>query len=287
MLGQLPGFVSTGEFALLGPHCIVDNRLCGCGRRFRECPYWQAVGREAFGGWDGSEATELTTLYRQVARQRYIPMIVAPWLSQNFTRRKRRYQVLLGKLYSAVARVSGAEIVVDCSKSPAYALVLRGCPGVDLRIINLVRDSRGVAYSNSKQGVMRDSVDRVVPRTRFSAPNITLVWIVYQLLFDCIRVTGIPVTAARYEDVVRAPRESLLRLAAFAGRPPELHDLDFITPPAVDMREDHTSVGNDSRLTQGTLTLREDDAWRTRLPAQSRRIVTLMSWPLLKRWRYV
>jgi hypothetical protein len=53
------------------------------------------------------------------------------------------------------------------------------------------------------------------------------------------------------------------------------------------MHEDHTAVGNDSRLDQGTITLREDDAWRTKLPAQDRKLVTLMSWPLLKRWRYV
>jgi hypothetical protein len=91
----------------------------------------------------------------------------------------------------------------------------------------------------------------------------------------------------RYEDIVRAPRQRLERIAAFAGRPAGAHDLDFITPPTVHMHEDHTAVGNDSRLVQGTIRLREDDEWRTKLPAQSRKLVTVMSWLLLKRWRYV
>jgi Sulfotransferase family len=287
MLGQLPGFVSTGELGLITTHSITENRLCGCGRRFRECPYWHAVGEAAFGGWDGADAAELVTLHPQVTRQRYIPLLVFPSLSPGFARRLRRYQSLLARLYAAINSVSGAEIVVDSTKAPAYALVLRGIPGVDLRILDLVRDSRGTAYSSSKQQVMKDSVDRVVPKHRYAAPIITMRWIVYHLIFDCIRIAGLPGITVRYEDVVRSPQQLLRQIAAFAGRPVCDHDLDFILPPTVHMREDHTAVGNDSRLDQGTITLREDDAWRTKLPAQSRKLVTVMSWPLLKRWRYV
>lgn len=287
MLGQVPGFVSTGELGLITTHSITENRLCGCGRRFRECPYWRAVGEAAFGGWDGADAAELVTLHPQVTRQRYIPLLVFPSLSPGFAGKLRRYQSLLARLYAAISSVSGAEIVVDSTKAPAYALVLRGIPGVDLRILDLVRDSRGTAYSSSKQQVMKDSVDRVVPKHRYAAPIITMRWIVYHLIFDCIRIAGLPGITVRYEDVVRSPQQMLRQIAAFAGRPVRDHDLDFIAPPSVHMREDHTAVGNDSRLDQGTITLREDDAWRTQLPARSRKLVTLMSWPLLKRWRYV
>ena len=134
---------------------------------------------------------------------------------------------------------------------------------------------------------MKDSIDRVVPKHRYTAPVITLRWIVYHLIFDCIRIAGIPGIVERYEDFVRSPRQRLRTDRSLRGHPVGAHDLDFITPPTVHMREDHTAVGNDSRLDQGTITLREDDAWRTKLPAQSRKLVTLMSWPLLKRWRYV
>ena len=126
-----------------------------------------------------------------------------------------------------------------------------------------MRDSRAVAYSVSKQGVMKDSVDRVVPKDRFSAPFMTLVWIVYHLAFDCIRVVGTPGITARYEDVVRSPKQGLRRIAAFAGYPPSEHDLDFVALPNVRLNEDHTGAGSDSRLIQGTIKLREDDAWRT------------------------
>jgi Sulfotransferase family len=287
MLGQIPGFVSTGELALIPTHCITENRLCGCGRRFRECPFWRAVGQSAFGGWEGPDAAEMVKLHPQVTRQRHIPFLILPFLSPRFSRKLRSYRGLLAQLYAAVSLVSGAEIIVDSSKAPAYALVLRGVPGTDLRILDLVRDSRGVAYSCSKKHVKKDSVDRQVQEERFSAPLITLVWALYHVTFECMRIAGLPELMTRYEDVVRTPKESLRRIAAFAGRATGEHDLDFITPPFVHINEDHTAVGNDSRLDQGTITLREDDAWRTKLPDPSRRLVTLMSWPFLKRWHYV
>ncbi|HVC41992.1 MAG TPA: hypothetical protein VND54_08465 [Candidatus Saccharimonadales bacterium] len=287
MLGQLPGYVSTGELGLITTHCITANRLCGCGRRFLDCPFWQGVGEAAFGGWGVGDVAELVRLHPQVSRHRYLPLLIFPWLSPRFARRLRRYRSLLARLYEGVSTASGEGIVVDSTKAPAYALVLRGLPGVDLRIVDLVRDSRGTAYSSSKQQVMKDSVDRVVTKHRYPAGVITLRWIAYHLIFDCLRLAGIPGLTVRYEDVVRSPRRSLERITAFAGKAAGATDLGFIEAPTVHMREDHTTAGNDSRLVPGDVTLREDDAWRTMLPARSRKLVTLMSWPLLKRWRYV
>jgi hypothetical protein len=287
MLGQLTGYVSTGELGLITTHSLTDNRLCGCGRRFLDCPFWHAVGEAVFGGWDAAEVAELVKLHPQVSRHRYLPLLVAPWLSPRFARKLRRYRSLLARLYEGVSAVSGADIVVDSTKAPAYALVLRGVPGVDLRIVDLVRDSRGTAYSSSKRQVMKDSVDRVVNKHRYPATVITLRWIVYHLIFECLRIAGIPEITTRYEDVVRAPHQSLRRISAFAGKIASSKDLEFIEPPTLHMREDHTVAGNDSRLNQYTITLREDDAWRTMLAARSRKLVTLMSWPLLKRWHYL
>ena len=113
LLGQLPGFVPTGELALITINCIGANRLCGCGRRFRDCPYWQAVGEAAFGGWDCADVGEMVTLHPQVTRQRHIPLLIFPGLSPGFDRKLRRYRALLRRLYAAVSSVSGAEVVVE------------------------------------------------------------------------------------------------------------------------------------------------------------------------------
>jgi hypothetical protein len=286
MLGQIPGILSTGEFGLLTTHSLVENRLCGCGLRFMDCPFWQAVGQEAFGGWDTAEAKEVVALHPQLTRQRHLPLLFVPALSPSFSRKLRRYRQLLSRMYEALHTVSGDEVVVDSTKAPAYALVLRGVPGLELHILQLVRDSRGTAYSATKRQIMRDSVDRVVYKHHYAPAVITLRWDIYHLLFDVMRVLGASRLVARYEDVVHEPRKALTRIAAFAGRPVRDGDLDFISPTAVELHVDHTAVGNDMRFAHGAIAMREDDAWRASLPRSSRRAVTLLSWPLLKRWRY-
>ena len=48
---------------------------------------------------------------------------------------------------AALSQVTGAVAFVDTSKTPAYARKLSEVPGVDLYVLNLVRDPRAVACS--------------------------------------------------------------------------------------------------------------------------------------------
>ncbi|MGH7776644.1 MAG: sulfotransferase family protein [Candidatus Dormibacterales bacterium] len=286
MLGQVPGVLSTGEFGLMTTHSLVENRLCGCGLRFSECGFWQEVGRRAFGGWESDEARELVRLHPTLTRQRQIPLLVVPGLSPAFRRRLERYRELLSRLYAAAAEVGEASVIVDSTKAPAYAFVLRGVPGVDMRTLHLVRDSRGTAFSSSKVQIMQDSVDRVVYKHRYPALVITLRWIAYHLLFDYLAAVDRKTLVSRYEDIVRDPRGSVRRILAFLGREVRDEELAFAEPDSVELRVDHTAVGNDMRFRHGRIALREDDQWKTSFDARSRRTVTVLSWPLLKRWRY-
>src|ERR687892_622891 len=52
MLGQVPDMVSAGEVREIWLRGCVENRPCGCGHAFRDCPFWRAVGERAYGGWN-------------------------------------------------------------------------------------------------------------------------------------------------------------------------------------------------------------------------------------------
>jgi hypothetical protein len=286
MLGQLPGIVSTGEFGLITTHCLTVNRLCGCGKRFHDCEFWSEVGRRAFGGWDTDEALELIALHPRVTRQRHIPFILLSFVTIRFRKDLERYRELLASMYRALAEVGDAEIIVDSTKAPAYAFVLRGVRGIELRTLHLVRDSRGTAYSSSKVQVMKDSVEAVVYKDRVPPAAITLRWMLYHLLFDLLSLVDRRTIDFRYEDVVRDPRGFMRRVLAWLGVDATDADLAFVSPGSVELGVNHTIAGSDMRLDNGRLPLRVDDQWRTALAPASRRLVTVMSWPFLKRWRY-
>jgi sulfotransferase family protein len=283
MLGQLPGYLSTGELGYLTTHGLQQNRLCGCG----DCPFWTRVGQEAFGGWQTGAAQDLVRLYPQVNRHRYVPLLVAPGLGRGFDRQLRVYAGLLGRLYRALGQVGQARVIVDSTIDPSRAFVLRHVPELDLRIMHLVRDSRGTAFSWTKDIVMKDSVDEVVHKG-ISAPRRTAVrWMAYHLLFHGLSALDHRQLLVRYEDVVRTPKTELARIAAYLGEELDEGALGFVKQQAVLLRGDHTAVGNDMRFATGEVSLKVDDQWRRALPAGDRRIVTALTWPFLKRYGYL
>ena len=68
----------------------------------------------------------------------------------------------LERLYRAIAVVGDTRVIVDSSKAPSTAFVLRAMPVLDLRLVHLIRDSRGVAYSWNKKVVRPDTPGRTV-----------------------------------------------------------------------------------------------------------------------------
>jgi hypothetical protein len=287
MLGQLPGYLSTGEIGYISTHGIGQNRRCGCGARFLDCEFWTRVGQEAFGGWQTPEADALGRLYPQVTRHRNIPLLLAPAAHPGFAGRLRRYAGLLARLYQALERVGGAEVIVDSTIDPSRAFVLRHVPGIDLRIVHLVRDSRGTAFSWTKQLVMQDSVDEVVPKGTLPPRRAALHWAEYHLLFHGLSLLDGGQLVVRYEDVVRDPRAQLARIVGYLGDELDEGALGFVQPGAVVLATDHTAVGNDMRFRVGTVAIRVDDQWRRDLPVGDRRTVTALTWPLLKRYGYI
>jgi sulfotransferase family protein len=286
MLGQLPGFLSTGELGYITTHGLQQNRLCGCGARFLDCPFWNRVGQEAFGGWQTREAEALTRLYPEVTRHRYVPLLLTPSLRPSFGDKLAQYVELLARLYQALAAVGQARVIVDSTIDPARAFILRHVPGLDLRIMHLVRDSRGTAFSWTKDLVMKDSVDEVVAKGTFPPRRTAMRWMAYHLLFHGLNVVDHGQLVVRYEDVVRAPKAELAQIAAYLGEELDVQALGFVEQGAVVLATDHTAVGNDMRFATGAVPLKVDEAWRRALTARDRRIVTALTWPLLKRYGY-
>jgi hypothetical protein len=285
ILGQLPGFCSAGEVVFLWQRGLAENQLCGCGAAFSECDFWTRVGKTAFGGWDQVDPAEMVALKHEVDRNRYIPAMVAPRLRPAARAAVDRYTDALSQLYQAIAEVAGARVVIDASKHASTAFLLRRVPALDPRVVHLVRDSRGVAYSWTKE-VRKPEVtegDAFMPVYRPSSSG--LQWLSYNLLFDALGVVG-DTMVLRYEALMSDPRTGLERILAHAGEPATPEAFSFLGDGWVDLGVDHTVAGNPMRFHQGRLDLRLDQAWTTKLPRRDRRVVTAITWPLQLRYGY-
>jgi hypothetical protein len=287
VVGQLPGTCSVGEVVHLWQRGVLDDETCGCGEPFSACRFWTEVGHRAFGGWSPTLAHRMRDLQRRVDRTRHVPLWALPRVPGRRQRERQEYAEVFVRLYRAIAEVSGAPVVIDSSKHSSLAFCLRGAPGLDLRVVHVVRDSRGVAYSWTKEVRRPESDAGEDLMTRYSPSQSCALWTGHNLSFAVLRLLGTPVRLLRYEDFVGSPRRRVGELADFAELPAADRWGGFVDDSTVDLTPSHTVAGNPVRFRSGPLTLRQDDAWRDRLPRRRRLLVTLLTLPLLARYGYL
>jgi Sulfotransferase family len=282
LLGELPGVCALGEVVHLWQRDVRDDERCGCGARFSACRFWRSVGERAFGGWQHVDVERVHALRGAVERTRHIPRLASAAAAPPGV---AEYAARYARVYEAAAEVSGAAVVVDSSKHSALAHVLRWADGVDLRVVHVVRDARGVAYSWTKT-VARPESDGADDMTRYSPGRSALLWNAHNAAFGLLARRGVPVRRIRYEQLLADPRAALRELAAYADIPVADADLRFLGDGHADLGVGHSAAGNPMRFTVGRLPLRRDDAWVRALPRAQRRLVGAVCGPLLRAYGY-
>jgi hypothetical protein len=286
MLGQLEGVWSVGELVHVWERGLKENYHCGCGERFRACPFWRRVGEAAFGGWDAVDVEEVIALKRSVDRNRFAPLLCLPAVWPPYRARLRRYHDLLERLYRAVRLVAGRPLLVDSSKHASHAFLLRRAPGLELRLVHLVRDSRGVAFAWTKR-VRRLEVDSDTLMKTFHPLRMGLRYLGYNLLFHLLALAGAASLRLRYESLVAAPTAELGRVLHHAGRPARDGELGFVGDGWVELGSSHALAGNPMRFRRGRVPLRLDEEWRAKLRPRHRLATVAATWPLLLRYGYL
>lgn len=282
-LGSAPGLCSVGELCWLWSYGLIRDRPCGCGQPFSSCPFWTAVGDHAYDGWHNVEAERASDLRRTLQRNRNVPAL---WRGGgSLADDLAEYGALMEALYDAIRVVSGAPIVVDNSKQVGAALVARSVPGVDLRVIHLIRRSHGVAHSWTKH-VARSDMGGSEMRRR-TPGRTALKWVVDNALFEALGTGGTARLAVRYEDFVDQPGPELSRMLDFLDAPDHPDRLSFVDDLDVTLATDHSVWGNPMRLQTGPVRVRPDHGWRTGMSDRDRRVVTALSMPGLVRHGYV
>ena len=292
LAGQLPGACAVGELVHLWDRGITEGERCGCGAPFGRCPFWEQVGKTAFGGWDHRGEVDpgrIAALRARVDRNRYIPALARRKVQARLRPALQEYTSYYARLYAAIAEASGCELVIDSSKHPSLAHCLRWQDGVELRVLHLVRDSRAVAYSWSRQ-VRRPDTDRESYMTRYSPAMSAAQWNGQNAAFHLLARLDCPVMRLRYEDVAGAPEATVDRIAGFAALP-EPAECSFLGTEDgarwAELDPVHSVSGNPMRFAAGRIPITLDEQWRTDMPPAQRRAVTALTLPLLAGYGYL
>ena len=287
LIGELPGAHAAGEIVHLWSRGALADEHCSCGEPFSGCPFWRKTGEAAFGGWGNVDAARVMALRQRVDRNRFIPLLATPALMRpGFKQALGEYLSYYQRLYTAIGDVTGCRVVVDSSKHPSLAFCLAQSP-LDVRIVHIVRDPRGVAYSWTRR-VGRDVVAGTYMRTQRPART-ALQWAGQNAGMDLLAATGAPMLRVRYEDLVTAPQPVLREIAAFAGLPTDGWP-GFLgsegTRRWADLSVSHSVSGNRMRFRAGRIEISTGNAWAHALPLRTRVPVSALTLPWLARYGY-
>ncbi len=290
ILNNLPDFNFVGEFRHVFCDLYMANYPCGCGKLFRACEFWQSVIEGAFGSFERIDREALASCNFGVPRERFTPMLMLfnRLPSEFFSDKWRRaFAGVMLPLCRAVAQASGKNVIVDSSHEPSQALVLARLPEIQLKILHLVRDSRAVAFSSTRTKLAFDSASARMYLPKKSAVTSALGWSwrnLWAARIARLRRNGIQYARLRYEDLIRAPAEALARTLTQLGFPAQ--DFSFIDGATVKLGSNHAISGNTVKFNSGAVSLRLDDEWRHAMAQRDRRMVTLLTLPLIRHFEY-
>jgi hypothetical protein len=284
LLGQADGCFFAGELRFLAERAWRENRLCGCGRPLLDCDVWSEIiaGLEPRIGVGGRALLEAVP--GRGLRTRSMLKEFLPFPPRTPRRLEQELLPVLEALYQEISRVSGASVIVDSSRSPIYARLLERIPGMQLDVIHLVRDARATAFS-----MKRKRYDRSGRRFMYQAglAENAVMWLTWNLAAE--RLGKWPPSRAnylriRYEDLAGNPVSVLRSVAAFARLPSDLPHVS--STGGVTLKVNHSVMGNPNRMESGAITIKTDQEWTRAMSWRDKAVTALLTWPLLRRYRY-
>lgn len=279
-LGALDDAVSVGEVRYLWERGIVENRLCGCGSRFAQCPFWQEVLSTAY----GSNIPDAKAVHRrltEVTQLRTLPGFLRTPVEKATA--PADLATVLRPLYAAIATVSGASLVVDSSKLPTYAGVLAGVDGLSLDVVHLVRDPRAAAFSWKRT---KEQPDRGRPglMEQRGVVKSSVLWTAWNAGLERAWRRSPHYTRVRYETFAAHPAKTIAILADYIGHGGADRLVD--EQGRLHLPPNHTVAGNPARMNAGPTPVRLDNEWATAMNRRDARVVSGLTVPLLGRYGY-
>lgn len=278
MLGTLRGVESLGEVRQVWDRGAMADYTCSCGLHVVDCPVWGEVTAAAVGTTPAAFAA-VAAEQASVHSWWRAPLMLA----RPRTRRVRRFGEILGHVYRHLARVTGADTLVDSSKWPLHVGLLGDVPGIEPWGLHLVRDPRAVAHSYTRT---KRRVPGQPEMPRFGAVHSSLSWTARNVASE-IGLGRLPparVRRVRYEDLVDQPRASLVDLGRWLGAPDP--DAAFVDDRTLHLDDAHLIGGNPRRFDRGDVTIAADEAWRSVGAPGATATVARLTRPLRRRYGY-
>ena len=284
ILGQCEGFFYGGELRNIWIMSLVRERLCGCNKKVIDCDVWKEIFNIAFGGMDKINAKDISFKIQQTTRTRYAFIESLPGGKKYYSQKASLCIEEIKKLMTAIKEYSNCKVIVDTTKSSLYSHLLSKIEDLDIYVIHLVRDPRGITYSWQKKVVQPDQ-DNTIYMGQYSPFRSSFMWSTRNLLTEYFwKKNKDKYLRIRYEDFAEEPLAITNQILDFIGEPSS--KTPFISEKEIELHTNHSVWGNPGRFKTGKITLKLDEEWKRKLKTTDKLISTTATLPLLIKYGY-
>jgi sulfotransferase family protein len=266
LLGTHPDIATVSEVAGRRRETQMDTFRCSCQRLMTDCPFWLAVlaamrerGYHDFklgnfalnfsrapNGWlERARSGSLRWSALEDLRDRLFSIVPSHAAAlRDIGSRNRSFA-------ETILAMTDTKVFVDASKERMRIRYLNRYLGMDVKVIHLIRDVRGVVDSVARHAGL--PIDLAGAAQDWASTNRTLLRHIKRMAPSQHRLV-------RYEDLCAAPEATLAALYQFCGVDPNFG------MRSTDDTMQHL-LGNARRLEAGWSQIRLDERWRTSLGA--------------------
>lgn len=272
LLSQNDDCQNVGQIRHL-PMSMRKNWTCSCGQTLPLCDYWGQVAAQMVAAHGPDAMAELRdgfATFQKTSNQ------IGAWDDAKARAEIRaahpRFLELLASLYRFASIQAEGRMLIDSSKLPNLALALLLAEGINLHILNLVRDPRAVAVSWSKL-VKKPEVLRQRARNWNKRAN---------MMQQLEQLAGTAFLQLKYEDFTQDPQPILEQIQAWAGL---TQSTDFFTGPhSAQISWDRTHLfppANEEVLEKQatSIEIRPASSWKSDSHAEIRKMAEEINFP--------
>ncbi|HTG45011.1 MAG TPA: sulfotransferase [Verrucomicrobiae bacterium] len=303
LLGSHPEACTAGE--LKGVRGDSATYRCSCGIHIQDCEFWLQVNASmAARGFQfeitradtniqGTDAAYIHRLLQPLHRGpllelvREIGLAAHPRWHSHLRRIQDRNTALVGSLLG----VSGAKVIIDSSKVGLRLKYLLRNRSLDVRVLRLFRDGRGVSLTHTNPAEFADATD---PRLRSGGTGIVrpdfrlsmheAAWLWRRSNEEADRATAALDSSQcmplRYEDLCLRPSETVGQICHFLGISSQAVEENFRA------RKHQHVVGNGMRF-DTTSELRADERWKNHLSPDDLKTFDRVAGNLNRQYGYI
>lgn len=258
LLGANKNILTIGEMHQFLEH-IVDTKPCSCGKLLNECEFWSKIVQDYYTE-NNSDLRNLDNYLVDVERHLKIPI--------SFFKKNNKHIKFQEDFYKKISVLNPSKYYLDSAKFISRVLQLRKSESLNVKIIYLVRDVRGVINSFSKNvQTQKHPISTILYYTMVNTMAQIVKW---RYPKDVLKI--------KYEDFVENSIDTLSNIEKFIAT--DLTDVKEVIIKEKFIEIPHIIGGNRLKIKE-KIKIRKDLAWKTNINRFKQIIYYILTLPLM------